>query len=184
MKKTLSAFNEGLSEQDQMSGEAAVNIHRHAYKAASVPSMETISIEVKHEAIQKLRASKRSLEETKLLKEEMKHCLEYYQQRITSLRSTQENIASKFGDQGANAHRVSGSNCLVLKKINVSMRQLSKLQDLFRDIVPGTFCSCVAVEYICVLLVLFNLIIIIIVYCIVGKFGRENFQAFGRKVFE
>ena len=143
MKKTLCAFNEGLSEQDQMSWEAAVNIHRHAYKAASIPPTEAISIEVKHEAIQKVRASKRSLEETKLLKEEMKHCLEYYQQRIISLRSTQENIVSKFDDQGANTHRVSGSNCLVLKKINVSMKQLSNLQDLFREVVPGMLmCSC------------------------------------------
>ena len=77
MKKLLCAFNEGLPAEDQMLWEAAVNIHRHTYKA-SVPPTASIPIEVKHEAIQKFRASKRSLEETKLLKQEMKHCLEYY----------------------------------------------------------------------------------------------------------
>jgi len=37
MKKLLDGFNEGLSADDQMSWEAASNIHRHAYTASLAP---------------------------------------------------------------------------------------------------------------------------------------------------
>lgn len=78
----LVAFNEGLPVEDQMLWDAAINIHRHTYRA-SVPLTASIPIEVKHDAIQKFRISKRSLEEIVMLKQEMKYCLEYYQCRIT-----------------------------------------------------------------------------------------------------
>ena len=137
MKKLLSEFNEGLPTEDQMLWEAAVNIHRHTYRA-SVPPTASIPIEVKHEAIQKLRISRRSLEETIMLKQEMKNSLEYYQQRIMSLRSLQKDILLQY-NQGSNAVRVSGSNCLIARQINISMHKLSELQNQFEHIVPGIF---------------------------------------------
>ena len=137
MKKLLCGFNEGLPAEDQMSWEAAVSIHRRTYRASVQPTA-SIPLEVKHEAIQKFRTSKRSLEEIMLLKQEMMNCLEYYEQKIMSLRSLQEENLSRSSDQGS---RLSGSNCLISKQINISINKLSDLQKQFENILPGTLCS-------------------------------------------
>ena len=134
MKKLLCAFNEGLPTEDQMPWEAAVNIHHYSYKASVQPTA-SIPLEVKHEAIQKLRTSKRSSEEIKLLKQEMMNCLAYYEQKIMSLKRLQEENLSRSSDQGS---RLSGSNSLISKQITISINKLSDLQKQFEIIQPGT----------------------------------------------
>jgi len=137
MKQMLCGFNEGLPSESQMSWEAASNIHCHTYRASltSRPG-DLIPLEVKHEAVQKLKLLKRSMEEISLLKEEMKNCIDHFQQRIMSLQMLQGQILSEYnGDQA----KLSGYHCLIAKKLFLNNAKLSYLQKLFKQSIPGMY---------------------------------------------
>ena len=139
MKKFLNAFNEGLPIDDQISWEAASNIHRHAHKAR-LASTDSIPLEVKHEAIQKFRSIKRSLEETELLKKEMRNTLEYYQKQIILLKDNQKSLW-QINDDQQDPQKLSGCSSLISRKIGVFTNKLSHLKFLFSRLVPGTMHS-------------------------------------------
>jgi len=131
----LSAFNEGLQVEDHMIWEAAINIHRNSYTATLASVATSIPIEVKHEAIQKFRAVKRSLEEMALLKDEMRNCLEYYQRQMASLEKYQEEILLQLEND---AEKLSGYYCLISRKLLIFSTKFTDLFSLFKSTVPGT----------------------------------------------
>lgn len=134
----LRAFNEGLPVEDHMVWEAAINIHRNSYTASLASVATSIPIEVKHEAIQKFRTAKRSLEEIALLKDEMKNCMQYYQRQIESLKRSLEDILLQSNMQEEDAEKLSGCYCLISRKILIFDTKLTDLISLFRNVVPGT----------------------------------------------
>ena len=134
MKQMLGGFNEGLPSESQMSWDAASNIHRHTYKASLTSrTADSIPLEVKHEAVQKLKLFKRSKEEISLLKEEMKNCMYYLQQRIISLQNLQGQVFNE------NQGKLSGCHCLVAKQLFINKAKLVDLRELFQQfiIIPG-----------------------------------------------
>ena len=129
LKQMLCEFNEGVPSESQMSWDAASNIHRYSYKASlTSTTTDLIPVEVKHEAVQKLKLLKRSKEEIYFLKEEMKNCLDYFQQRILSLQHVQEQV-----------DKLSGCHCLVAKKIYIYKAKLADLWKLFQESNPGSY---------------------------------------------
>jgi len=123
-----------LTDEDQMSWEAASNIHRHTYKA-SLASTDSIPLEVKHEAIQKFRAMKRSSEEIEMSKQEMRNSIEYYEKQIIHLKSYQEMVSSS----SSNSQYVSGCRSLISKRLAVYGNKLSQLRILFGQFMPGAY---------------------------------------------
>ena len=136
MKGLVSKFNEGLPSDTQMSWEAAINIHRQTYRASLTPKVgDLIPLEVKHEAVQKLKLLERSKEEIDLLKQEMKNCLEHFHQRIKSLQLLQEQMMLKIID-GTDKFLL-GSLCLVNKQLSYNESKLYNLRVLFKESIPG-----------------------------------------------
>ena len=79
----LCKFNEGLPSESQMLWDAASNIHHRTYKASLTSrTADSIPLEIKHEAVQKLKLFKRSKEEISLLKEEMKTACVIYSKEL------------------------------------------------------------------------------------------------------
>jgi len=136
MKKYLIAFNEGLPVNDQMSWEAASNIHRHAHKA-SLTSTDSIPLEVKHEATQKYRLINKSCEEMELLKQEMKNCLEFYHKQIASLMDSNKIILRLIDSDQQNVQRLSGWSSLLCRKMGILRDKWSHLKFLFDQVVQG-----------------------------------------------
>ena len=138
MKGLVSEFNEGLPSDTQMSWEAAINIHRQTYRASLTPNAEDlIPLEVKHEAVQKLKLLQRSEEEINLLKQEMKNCLEHFKERIKSLQLLQEQIILRITD--VTDQFLLGSLCLVNKQLSYNESKLHNLRLLFRESIPGMY---------------------------------------------
>ena len=130
----LCKFNEGLPSESQMLWDAASNIHRHTYKASLTSrTADSIPLEIKHEAVQKLKLFKRSKEEISLLKEEMKNCMCYLQQRIVSLQNLQGQ--GFIESQG----KSSGCHCIVAKQLFINKAKFADLQKLFQQLIPGTY---------------------------------------------
>ena len=77
--------------------EAASHIYHHTYKV-NLASTDSIPLEVKHEAIQKFLAMKRSSEESEISKQEMRNCIEYYEKQILYLKDYRETMSSSFSN--------------------------------------------------------------------------------------
>ena len=137
MKTMLNDFNEGLPVDDRMSWEAACNIHRHSY-TASLTTVDSIPLEVKHEAVKKFQTIVRSCEEMTLLKQEMCNCLTYYEKQILQLNNYHQGIILLMNsEQCSDLNKLSGCSCMIAKKIAKFSRKLSDLQIIFHQYIPG-----------------------------------------------
>ncbi|XP_065900357.1 uncharacterized protein [Dysidea avara] len=138
MKAMLNNFNEGLPVDDRMSWEAACNIHHHSYTASLTNPVDSIPLEVKHEAVQKFQTIVRSNEEMMLLTQEMSNCLEYYEKQILQLTSNHQGIMQLMNSkQSQDINKLSGCSCLIAKKIALFSRKHSDLQSIFQQYIPG-----------------------------------------------
>ena len=136
MKTMLHDFNEGLPVDDRMSWEAACNIHRHSYTASLTP-VDSIPLEVKHEAVKKFQSIVWSSEEMMLSKQEMYNCLDYYEKLISRLNNYHQGILQLMINEDYEDMKLSGCCCMVMKKIALFSRKLSDLQILFHQYIPG-----------------------------------------------
>ena len=88
-----------------MSWEAACNIHHHSYTASLSP-VDSISLEVKHEAVKKFQSIVKSSEE--MSKQEMYNCLDYYEKLILCLHNCHQGILELMINEDYEDMKLSG----------------------------------------------------------------------------
>ena len=135
MKAMLNDFNEGLPVDDRMSWEAACNIHRHSYTASLTNPVDSIPLEVKHEAVKKFQTIVRSNEEMMLLTQEMSNFLEYYENQILQLTNNHQGITQLMNsEQSQDINKLSGCSCLIAKKLSYFLENVRTCKLSFNNI--------------------------------------------------
>ena len=70
-----------------------IYVHEQSYRATLTSSVsDSILLDIKYEAVQKLRLVERCKEEINLLKTEMQNCIDFFSQRIWILQNLQETM--------------------------------------------------------------------------------------------
>ena len=136
MKTMLHDFNEGLPVDDRMSWEAACNIHRHSYTASLSP-VDSIPLEVKHEAVKKFQSIVKSSEEMMLSKQEMYNCLDYYVKLLLHLHNSHQGILELMINEDYKDMKLSGYCFMVMKKIALFSKKIIKPANFVSPIHPS-----------------------------------------------
>lgn len=130
LKSTLSKYNAGLNNHQQLTWEEATDLSNEIYRGSIFPSTE-IPSSIKLQAVQQHHRVARAKEEISKLKEEMNSVTEHYILKYQSISERIEELNSSF----AGHLFTQGSLCLLNKYLKVTSLKLKSLQ-CFLEYIP------------------------------------------------